>query len=69
MAAQKSKGPHVRVYAYIRPPELATKLKAIAFLEGITVADLLNEAATKLVSQREKKHGKALTAILKAKES
>lgn len=69
MTAQKSKGPHVRVYAYIRPPELATKLKAIAFLEGVTVADLLNEAATDLVRERERRHGKALAAILKAKES
>lgn len=61
----KAKGPNVRVYAYIRPPELAAELQAIAFLEGVPVSELLTQAASLLVAKKKKQHGKGLEAILR----
>lgn len=68
MAAQLPKGPCKRMNLHIRPPELAEKLKAIAFLEGISAMDLANEAIAKLIAQREKKHGAALKAVMRARK-
>ena len=63
----KSKGPRKRYNLDIRPPENAAVLAAIAALEGVTVPDLINTAISKLIVQRQKKHGAVIEAILKSR--
>lgn len=63
----KEKGPNVRLYAYIRPPALAAKLQAIAFLEGVPVSELLTQAASLLVEKKAKQYGRTLDALVRAK--